>query len=151
MKNVLLLAILFFPVLAWAEYNPEAIKKGLTEQKDAFQITSWRQSENGEASIANTGLKGVVLSVGKKNSGILASLQNSEQAAPAMVRCLMLGAIGMTPKNEAQRGKIGEVIKSATKTQSANTLVMNGVEFEVSPQEVEGNVFLSCMLRPAKK
>ncbi len=49
-----LLIVTLFPVLAWAEYNPEAIKRGITEQKKSFLVESWRKSENGEAWIANT-------------------------------------------------------------------------------------------------
>ena len=145
------LAILFLPALAWAEYNPEAIKQRLIAQNNTFQIKGWKPSENGEAFIAKTGLKGVVLSVGKKNSGIISSLQNSEQATQAMIRCLMLGDIGMIPKDEMQRRKIAEVIQTALRAQSAKSLIMNGVKFEVSPQEVQGNVFLSCILLSAKK
>lgn len=151
MKNILWLVVLFFPVFASAEYNQTAIKKGLTEQKEIFQINGWKLSKNGEAYIANTNLKGVVFSVGKKNSGLIASLQNSEQATRALIRCLVLGVIGMSPKNENQRGKIGEVIQSATQNQTSKSLVMNGVNFEVSPKEVGGDVFLSCILSPAKK
>jgi len=151
MKNVFLTALLIFPVLVSAEYNPDNIKKGLSEQKDSFPITGWRNSENGNASIANIDIKGVVLSVGKENSGIIASLQSSEQAVPAMIRCLMLGAIGMSPKDEVQRGKIGGAVQIATQTQSSKILVMNDVKFEVSPMEVAGNVFLSCTLSSAKK
>jgi hypothetical protein len=66
-----------------------------------------------------------------------------------MIRCLMLGTIGMSPNDESQREKIGGVVQAATQSQSAKSLVMNGVQFEVSPKEVAGNVFLSCILSPA--
>lgn len=140
-----------FPVLAWSEYNPEAIKRSITEHKNSFLVESWRKSENGEAWIANTTTKGIILSVGRNNSGMITSLKTSEQAVAAMVRCLMLGTIGMSPKTEAQRGEIGEVIQNATQSKRARSLVMNGVKFEVTPQEVGSNVMLSCILSPNQK
>lgn len=145
------LVIALFPLLAWAEYNPEAIKQGITEHKNSFLVESWRKTENGEGWIAKTTAKGVVLSVGRNNAGIITALQTSDQALAAMARCLMLGAIGMSPSTEAQRGKIGTVIQDAAKSQSMKALVMNGVKFEVTPQEVGGNVFLSCILSPSQQ
>lgn len=149
MKNVLWLIVSLFPSIALAGYDAAAIKSGLMEQKESFQINGWKPADDGNPSIADTSLDGYVLTVGEKSAGFMALLQNSEHATHALIRCLILGSIGLSPSDEVQRGKIGELIKSATRDQVSKSLEMNGVKFEVSPQELGGNVYLSCILSPA--
>lgn len=121
MKILLLLAAVFIPTLAFAEYNSAEIKQRLSDQQDSFQISGWKLSENGVAFIAITGIKGMVLSVNESDSGFIASLENSAQAMQAIIRCLTLGDIGMSPEDENQRGRIVEVVHAAVQSQAAST------------------------------
>lgn len=134
--------------IAFAEYDRDRIKNDINGEASLFGVTGWKKSENGEAWIASPSPKGMVLSAGKKNSGMIAVLSDSNQALQAMLRCMMLGDIGLAPKNESERGQVASVVERATQHQSSASTSLNGVTFEVSPQEVAGNVVLSCLLSP---
>lgn len=152
MPNIFLLLVsALVSDVAWAEYDPEVIKRDIIEQKNSFAIERWEKTEKGKGDgwVAKTTIKGLFLSVGSKKSGLLfTSLKSSEEVEAAMAHCLMLGTIGMSPKTEAERSKISAVIQDASQSQMVRSLIINSVKFEVKPQEVVGMVFLSCMLSP---
>jgi hypothetical protein len=142
------LVFLLFPIAAWSEYDQGAIRDGISEHRELFYVDKWKLSDNAEAWLPSEKVEGVVLSVGKNNAGMIMYVEDSQQAVFAMARCLQIGAIGLAPKDEEQRGKIGEVVKQAAVSHESRFTVMNGVKFEVTPVAVGGNAFLSCILSP---
>jgi hypothetical protein len=148
-RPFIILTILFLPVTAFADYDAEAIKRGI-EQAEPFQIKGWRKSDNGLTWIATTGLKNTVIAVGKKETGSLFAINDSGDALRKMIRCTMLGIIGIAPTEEEQRWRIFEVVKTAAASQGKRSAAINNVVFTVSPMEIGGNVFLSCTLAPSE-
>jgi len=140
--------LLILPMLVSADYDPKKIKAGIDQLDTVFQVQSWRLSEKGGAWIATTKLKDVVLSVGKKDAGLIAALTSSVEAAQAMLGCLALGNIGLNPVTEAEREKINQTIIKGTQNRGVSRMALNGVFLEVEPTEMAGAVFLSCILKP---
>lgn len=144
------LILLFFMCssIALADYDQTFIKQEVTKKANSLGIDSWRKSENGEAWIANTGTEGILLSVGKSNSRIIALIKNTEQSLDAMLRCKILGVIAMQPDSNDQKDQIGTVILNAAQSLSEKSLKINGINFVVSPQKMGENIILSCLLSP---
>lgn len=143
--------MLLWAGVACAEYHEGKIFHGIATQKEIFQVEGWRQSDNKETWIATTRAEHMVLTVGKKNTGVISVVQDHEQAAAALIRCLALGEIVMAPQGAAQRDRIFDVISDAATSQKKKSTTMNGITLEVSPTEVGGNVVFSCILSPAKQ
>ncbi|WP_018295348.1 hypothetical protein [Mariprofundus ferrooxydans] len=147
MRYIISMILFLYPALAWSEYNPQAIKAGMSEHSESFHIKNWRTAGD-DVSVAETELKGVIISVSKNNTEVIASLMDAGQIAPAILRCMVLGTIGLSPKDEAQRSKIGALIQDAATTGSSRSLTMNDVKLDVSSKQVVGDTFLYCTLSP---
>lgn len=138
---------------AGAEYDPAVIKQGIDDRKNVFAVDSWQKSDKGKGDslVAKTPTKGLIMSVGPKSSGAFySSLKSAEQLDAAEAQCFELGVIGLSPRDATERNKIKAVIQEAetATNQLTRSLTMNGVIFEVKPQNVVGLLFLSCILKP---
>ena len=142
--------MLLMPGLACAEYNADAIKAGVERLADTFQVEGWKLSENGKAWIAQTRAEGFTLAVNERGAGMVGPLQARERALPAILRCVSVGAIGLSPSNEQEKSEIKALVQSAVQGQKNNHIRKNGVDFEVKTTEVGNSVFLSCLLKPAQ-
>ena len=146
MKLLPVIALMMLPAVAAAEYDAGAIKKGITESKQAFQVTGWKKTKKGDGWLADTKLKNSVIAVTGKNASLFETIASSTEAIGAMIRCMELGQIGTGADSEKERAKISDVVAEATQSQSTKATEVNGVQFEVTPKEVMGNVVLTCVL-----
>jgi len=142
--------MLLAPGLACAEYNADAIKAGVERQADTFQVEGWKLSENEKAWIAQSRAEGFTLAVNERGAGMVAPLRAGEQTLPAVIRCVSIGSVGLSPSSEQENNEIKALVQSALQGQKNNHIRKNGVNFEVKATEVGNSVYLSCLLRPVQ-
>jgi len=148
-KSIIGCVFIVLPTFASAAYEPDKLKKFVTEAENIFKVISWEQTENGVAWIAKTKLKNVVLSIGKNNSGIISFLSSPTDATDAMIRCVAFGHYGAQTKTENQRVQLSNAVNSAVEGKPTS-IKLNGIKFEVSAEEIGNVVSLSCQLTPNK-
>jgi len=149
MKKVIIgmfLAIL--PTFASAAYEPERIKAFVSGANGIFEVTGWKQSDNGNVWVANTSLSNVVLSIDKNQSQIISYISTSTDATKAIIRCLAFGHIGVVSKNDKQRFQLAEVANSAIEGKES-FVTLNDVRFAANKSKVGGVDVLSCQITPA--
>lgn len=153
MKNLILcisMLCAIAPVGALADYDPVVIKQKIDSAKDTFEVVSWQATEVKGVWLAKSNVQGMVLSVGSDVTGIIASLEDSYQATIAMLRCVSLGNIGLSPVSEAEKVAITDTVQRATTDLTQATHSLKDITFTVEPQQLGNLVILSCLIKPEK-
>jgi len=149
MKKVIIGCILAIslPISATAGYDAERIKSFVSGAKGIFQVTGWKRSENGNALVAITNLKNVVISISNNRSSIYSYLPKF--TAMDDVPCLALGNAGTEARTDEQRYQLVGAINSALSGKNKTTKI-NGVIFKAATTQNGGVLELSCHVMPSK-
>lgn len=138
------------PIGALADYDPVVIKQKIDSAKDTFEVVSWQEADVKGVWLAKSNVQGMVLSVAADATGIIANIEDSYQGAIAMLRCVTLGTIGLSPESEVEKTAIVDTVQQAATNLIQATHMLNGVIFTVEPMQVGNLVILSCLIKPEK-
>lgn len=149
-RTVLVLGLLLCPLFAAGEYDPAKIKAAITAEQDTFKVTGWKPTDPGNGWLAETEAENLVLMVGERESGVISMVQDQLQAAQAMLRCMLLGKIGLGTANDDEYDQVLDVVQQATQRMDTASVQLRDVSFEVDPVEVGNVLAFSCSVAPEK-
>lgn len=132
------------PLQVWSVYDAETIKEGIIKQ-ELFQVNAWQQTHNVWQAV--TSLRGTALSVGEQKTEYILPFINPLQKKTAEIQCTALAMLGLTPKNDAERLVVKNVITASIQRHVLKYADLNGVRFTITARQVGPVVQLFCDLR----
>ncbi len=152
MKKALIGVILaiLLPSLSFAAYDPIKMKADIDQTKKMFQIKSWDSTHNGTGWLGKSKIEGVVFTVNKIATLMMAAVRTKEQALSAITNCIKIGELGLMPKTKYEHKKINDAVLSATQKQSIEySFYLNEVVFEAQSIPMGNADVLACSVKPA--
>jgi len=132
------------PFQAWSGYDAETIKADVIKQ-ELFQVSAWQQTNNVWQAVSS--LRGAVLSVGEQKTEYVLPFVNPQQKKTAKMQCTALAMLGLTPKDDAERLVIKNIITASIQRHVLKYTDLNGVRFTITARQVGPVVQLFCDLR----
>ncbi len=148
-RRLFLPLCLLLPLQATANYETTRIKETLSKHQQVFQIQSWQTHPQTGQHTASSTLRGLKITIDKRESILSEPFINAKMYGPAKKRCTHFGEIGLNVYADTELLKVSETVAKATRRHALSHTELNGVRFEVLPKQVGAFVKLVCRIKPA--
>ena len=148
-QRIILAALLLLPLPGLTDYDVERIKATLDKHQQTFQIKDWQRDGLSGTLTADSGLKGLTITLEDHLAVMSEPFINKLMYGPAKKRCTHFGEIGLDAHNQTELIEITETVAKAARRHALSHYTLNNVRFEVLPKVVGPFVRLVCRVRPA--